>query len=187
MSGWAKKVFFFGTDFALFIAKYEIHMARKPFPPVLLLGVVFLTAACAGLPPSTASANVAPDVDSVEIASAADHALAMLGAPYRHGGANRAGFDCSGLVYYSFQKIGIALPRDTQSLKKIGLEVDPNKLVKGDLLFFDQEGKKSSHVGIYLGEGRFVHAPSTGGKVRTDDLHLAYWRKHFTEARRIRI
>ena len=169
-------------------------MACQPFPRTLLLGILILTAVCAGWPPSTASANFtsAPTNfttarDSVEIASAADHALAMLGAPYRYGGADRTGFDCSGLVYYSFQKIGIALPRDTGSLKETGVEVDPNKLVKGDLLFFDQEGKKSSHVGIYLGEGRFVHAPSTGGKVRTDNFHLAYWRKHFTGARRIRI
>ena len=162
-------------------------MACKPFPPTLLLSILFLTAACAGLPPSTASANFASAPDSGEIAIAADHALAMLGAPYRYGGADSTGFDCSGLVYYSFQKIGIALPRDTGSLKETGDEVDPNELVKGDLLFFDQEGKKSSHVGIYLGEGRFVHAPSTGGKVRTDNLHLAYWRKHFIGARRIRI
>ena len=162
-------------------------MARKSFPSALLLGVVFLTAACAGSPPSTASANAASATDSVEIANAADHAVAMLGAPYRYGGADRAGFDCSGLVYYSFRRVGIALPRDTYSLKNIGVEVEPDALAKGDLLFFDQEGKKSSHVGIYLGEGRFVHAPSTGGKVRTDNLHLAYWRKRFTEARRIRI
>ncbi|HZF21921.1 MAG TPA: NlpC/P60 family protein, partial [Burkholderiales bacterium] len=59
--------------------------------------------------------------------------------------------------------------------------------VKGDLVFFDQEGKKSSHVGIYLGDGRFVHAPSTGGKVRADKIDLTYWRKHFNEARRIRM
>ena len=162
-------------------------MACKPSPLVLLLGVVFLTAACGGLPSRTASATIAPAAESIEIAGAADHAFAMLGAPYHYGGADPAGFDCSGLVYYSFQKIGIALPRDTHSLKKIGVEVEPDALMKGDLLFFDQEGKKSSHVGIYLGDGRFVHAPSTGGKVRTDNLHIAYWRKHFTEARRIRL
>jgi cell wall-associated NlpC family hydrolase len=60
-----------------------------------------------------------------------------------------------------------------------------NDLRRGDLVFFDQEGKKSSHVGIYVGQGRFVHAPSTGGRVRTDGLDAAYWRAHFVEARRL--
>lgn len=162
-------------------------MACKSSLPALLLGVVFLIAACAGSPPRTASATAVTGAESLDIGRAADHAIAMLGAPYRYGGVDRAGFDCSGLVYYSFQKIGIALPRDTRSMRKIGVQVEPDKLVKGDLVFFDQEGKKFSHVGIYLGNGRFVHAPSTGGQVREDNLDVAYWRKHFTEARRIRI
>ena len=162
-------------------------MTCNLFSRALSLGVIFSVAACAGSPPRTASANATTVFISVDIGDAADHALAMLGAPYRHGGVERTGFDCSGLVYYSFQKIGIALPRDTRSMRKIGVPVEPDKLVKGDLVFFDQEGKKFSHVGIYLGNGRFVHAPSTGGQVREDNLDVAYWRKHFTEARRIQI
>lgn len=162
-------------------------MSCKSVRPILILSFVLALAACAGSPPQVASATAAMRSENVDAGRAADHALAMVGAPYRYGGVDPAGFDCSGLVHYSFRKIGIALPRDTHSLRKIGIEIEMDDLAKGDLVFFDQEGKKSSHVGIYLGDGRFVHAPSTGGKVRADKIDLAYWRKHFNEARRLRM
>ena len=146
-------------------------MTYECFRPVLLLSVMFALAACAGSPPRTASATAQVNSGNADASRAADHALAMVGAPYRYGGVDPDGFDCSGLVHYSFRKIGI--------------EIEIDDLAKGDLVFFDQEGKKSSHVGIYLGDGRFVHAPSTGGKVRADKIDLTYWRKHFNEARRI--
>jgi cell wall-associated NlpC family hydrolase len=116
---------------------------------------------------------------------AADNALAMLGKPYRHSGNTPAGFDCSGLVQYSYSKAGVKLSRATQSQRREGQLVRVNDLRRGDLVFFDQEGKKSSHVGIYVGQGRFVHAPSTGGRVRTDGMDAAFWRAHFVEARRL--
>ncbi len=109
----------------------------------------------------------------------------MVGKPYRYSGGTPAGFDCSGLVQYSYGKAGVKLPRDTYSQRREGQLVSQSGLRRGDLVFFDQEGKKSSHVGLYLGDGRFVHAPSTSGKVRVDGLDAAYWRKHFVEARRI--
>ena len=77
------------------------------------------------------------------------------------------------------------MPRDTQSQREISVLVSVRNLRAGDLLFFDQEGKKTSHVGIYIGNGRFIHAPSSGGKVRTDSLNSEFWKKHFVEARRI--
>jgi len=116
---------------------------------------------------------------------AADSALAMLGKPYRRSGNTPAGFDCSGLVQYSYSRVGVTLPRETQAQRQQGRAVPASDLRRGDLVFFDQEGKKSSHVGIYIGQGRFVHAPSTGGRVRTDGLEAVYWRAHFVEARRI--
>lgn len=116
---------------------------------------------------------------------AADYAIAMVGRPYRYGGSTPTGFDCSGLVYYSFARSGLQVPRDTRSLRRFGEDLDFNELTRGDLVFFDQEGKKSSHVGIYLGEGNFVHAPSTGGRVRIDSLYDSYWRRHLNEARRV--
>jgi cell wall-associated NlpC family hydrolase len=174
-------------DFASTTRKGGVAVACKSARPALILSVVFALMACASPPPRLASATAHVSSENVDMSRAADHALAMVGAPYRYGGVDPAGFDCSGLVHYSFRKIGIALPRETHSLRKIGIEIEMDDLAKGDLVFFDQEGKKSSHVGIYLGDGRFVHAPSTGGKVRADKIDLTYWRKHFNEARRIRM
>lgn len=116
---------------------------------------------------------------------AAGYALEMVGRPYRYGGFTPAGFDCSGLVHYSFARSGVRVPRDTPLLRRIGEDLDFDELARGDLVFFDQEGKKSSHVGIYLGAGAFVHAPSSGGRVRIDRIDSPYWRQHFNEARRL--
>jgi len=95
------------------------------------------------------------------------------------------GFDCSGLVHYSYSRVGVDVSRDTRTLKTQTSLTRVSDLRRGDLLFFDQEGQKSSHVGIFIGDGRFVHAPSTGGKVRTEKLDAKYWQKHFVEARRV--
>lgn len=140
-----------------------------------------LLAACASAPPAPGFSVVSDAVAS----RAADNALELVGRPYRHSGNTPAGFDCSGLVQYSYGKAGIKLPRETRTQRRAGQPVSRTGLRRGDLLFFDQEGKKSSHVGLYLGDGRFVHAPSTGGTVRRDSLDAAYWRKHFVEARRL--
>ena len=158
-------------------AKYRITLVA-----LLWLG------ACATTVVQRTPASVAAEpaaVPNAMASRAADNALAMLGKPYRHSGNTPAGFDCSGLVQYSYSKAGVKLPRGTQSQRREGQLVSVNDLRRGDLVFFDQEGKKSSHVGIYVGEGRFVHAPSTGGRVRTDGLDATYWRAHFVEARRL--
>jgi len=147
----------------------------------LSLYAALLLSACASTPSSTAH-SVVPEETA---RSAASHALAMLGKPYRRAGNTPAGFDCSGLVQYSYGKAGVRIPRDTNALLKISARVDPDSLRRGDLLFFDEDGKQFSHVALYLGARRFVHAPSTGGKVRTDSLDAAYWHKHFVEARRL--
>ena len=136
-------------------------------------GLLFLLSACSSQP------TRAPVP-----ARAADHALQMLGKPYRFGGETPRGFDCSGLVYYSFGKTGVELPRDTQGQRRVGRRVQKSALRKGDLVFFDQEGKNASHVGIYLGDGSFVHAPSSGQQVRRDRLDAPYWQRHFDSARR---
>lgn len=114
---------------------------------------------------------------------AARTALEQVGRPYRFGGSDPSGFDCSGLVHYSYKSAGRPLPRSTELLFKT-TKVSRSKLRRGDLLFFDQEGKKASHVGIYVGGGEFVHAPSSGKKVRREKLSADYWRKHFRGARR---
>jgi cell wall-associated NlpC family hydrolase len=117
---------------------------------------------------------------------AASNALKMVGKPYRYGGASPAhGFDCSGLVLYSFSQAGVRLPHNTEQQRRISKPVKLAQLRRGDLLFFDQEGRKNSHVGIYLGGGKFVHAPSSGKSVRADRLSNPYWKKHLSEIRRI--
>jgi murein DD-endopeptidase len=115
---------------------------------------------------------------------AARQALAMLGTPYLYGGHTREGFDCSGLIHYSYRQIGVELPRSTSDLKKHSRPVSEKNLERGDLLFFHQPGKRSSHVGLYIGNERFVHAPSTGKYVHISELSNPYWRKHFAGARR---
>ena len=116
---------------------------------------------------------------------AATSAEKMVGKPYRYGGASPSGFDCSGLVLFSYQQAGVTLPHNTLQQRRITQRVKLAELKRGDLLFFDQEGKKHSHVGIYLGERRFVHAPSSGKHVRSDTLDNPYWKKHLSETRRV--
>ena len=139
---------------------------------------LFLLAACASSPN-------APVTDPASADRAASSALKMVGKPYRYGGSSPAGFDCSALVQYSYKQAGVSLPRSTDDLLRTSTPLRGMNLRRGDLLFFDQEGKKKSHVGIYLGDGRFVHAPSSGKSVRTDRLDSPYWKKHLAEARRI--
>jgi cell wall-associated NlpC family hydrolase len=152
-------------------------------PSVLRLSAAaafFLLAACAGAP------SPSPVVTEPAAADrAASHALKMVGKPYKYGGSTPAGFDCSGLVQYSYRQAGVSLPRSTDDLLRTSTPLRGSRLRAGDLLFFDQEGKKKSHVGVYLGDGRFVHAPSSGKTVRIDKLDSPYWKKHLAEARRI--
>ncbi|HYN11265.1 MAG TPA: C40 family peptidase [Burkholderiales bacterium] len=150
-------------------------MLRQIFASLMLLAV----AACASAP----AARVEAGPGAAQ--SAASHALKMVGKPYRPAGASPStGFDCSGLVQFSFRQAGRAVPRSTEEQRRVSARVGGSNLKRGDLLFFDQEGKKNSHVGIYLGDGRFVHAPSSGKQVRIDRLDSPYWKKHLSEVRR---
>src|SRR5262245_31928829 len=108
----------------------------------------------------------------------------MVGQPYRFGGSTPKGFDCSGLVQYSYAKAGIDVPRSTQTQYRASHRIKVAELQRGDLVFFNQDGKKNGHVGIYLGGGRFVHAPSSHKAVRSDRLSDPYWKKHLSSARR---
>jgi murein DD-endopeptidase len=115
---------------------------------------------------------------------AADTALTMVGKPYKYRGDSPAGFDCSGLVRYSYLAAGMDVPHGTKALRSASRSISYHEVRKGDLLFFLQEGKKYSHVGIYVNDNLFVHATSTGRTVRLDTLLDSYWKKHFLEARR---
>jgi cell wall-associated NlpC family hydrolase len=114
-------------------------------------------------------------------------ALGLVGVPYRYGGNTpKGGFDCSGLIVYVYNKAGnIKLPRTIQQMSGQGKSIDGQAPAPGDLVFFNTTGEKYSHAGIYVGHGRFVHAPSAGGTVRMDFITSPYWAAKFTEARRI--
>ncbi|MGE5339456.1 MAG: C40 family peptidase, partial [Gemmatimonadota bacterium] len=114
-------------------------------------------------------------------------ALSFLGVPYRLGGEDPArGFDCSGLVRYVVDlALGLDLPRRSEAMRKMGHSVTGGPLAPGDLLFFNTLGRPFSHVGLYIGDGRFVHAPARGGQVRIESMQIPYWRKRFNGARRV--
>ncbi|MEY3202459.1 MAG: hypothetical protein RIR70_2009 [Pseudomonadota bacterium] len=119
--------------------------------------------------------------------SLADSALAFLGVGYRFGGNSpENGFDCSGLVRRVFQDaLGLHLPRTAKEMSGLGQQVRIEDLKPGDLVFFNTMRAAFSHVGIYLGDNKFVHAPSEGGVVRVEDMRIRYWAQRFNGARRM--
>jgi cell wall-associated NlpC family hydrolase len=112
------------------------------------------------------------------------NATAMLGQPYRYGGSQPGGFDCSGLVVYAASRAGIDLPRTAREQQRAGVPVRRNELRAGDLVFMHLQGK-DLHVGLALDAHRFVHAPATGGRVRIDSLDRAPYSTGFSDARRV--
>lgn len=115
------------------------------------------------------------------------YALSLSGIPYKYGGNSpETGFDCSGFVGHVFkQSLGIKLPRSTAEIWQWGEEIDSAQLQPGDLVFYNTLRNNFSHVGIYLGDDRFVHSPSSGGSIRVDDMRDSYWQRHYNGARRV--
>ena len=113
--------------------------------------------------------------------------LSFLDIPYRFGGTTRdRGLDCSGLVQKVFaESLGMTLPRTTRGQSQSGVKIARKELTPGDLVFFNTRRRAFSHVGIYVGNDRFLHAPSKGGKVRIEKLSVPYWNKRFNGARRV--
>ena len=169
----------------------------------LLLTVSVLTG-CASTPSDDKSAwldpqgrrtvdlSGVPGINPITAIAASQHpltreALQQIGVKYRYGGTSPdRGFDCSGLIHYSAQESwGLKLPRRTRDMAQVGQKLKISELVVGDLVFFNTLGHRYSHVGIYLGDGYFVHAPSSGGQVRVENMSVQYWKKRYTGARRI--
>ena len=123
---------------------------------------------------------------SARIKTVLQRAFALLGTPYRWGGTSPdRGFDCSGLVGYVFRTIGIDLPRVSRAMAHEGTAItDRSALAEGDLVFFGKRGKVD-HVGIYVGEGKFLHAPRTGRDVTVSSLTTGYWSQKYLQARRV--
>lgn len=154
-----------------------------------------LISGCAGFGPTLPaplSATASPQARSApppraERSEALLQALLALGLDYQYGGNSPVtGFDCSGLVAHVYREAwGIRLPRNTLAQSESGVPVSLSELQAGDLVFYDTLKRPYSHVGIYLGDGRFVHAPKSGARVRIEYVKSAYWAQRFNGARRI--
>lgn len=141
---------------------------------------------CSTVPPEMPRAETEPVGE--QRAEALLQALLSLGVDYRYGGKTPAtGFDCSGLVAHVFREAyGIQLPHNARAQSEYGRRVGLAELRAGDLVFYNTLNRPYSHVGIYLGDGRFLHAPKTGAQVRVESISAAYWSKRFDGARRLK-
>ena len=157
----------------------------RPFPvPGAAGGARTDTAPPTGSPSSTSLPGGTASRDYALVGTA----LSLRGVPYRNGGADPNGFDCSGFTQYVYAQYGVALPREVREQFGSGKRVDMDKVAPGDLLFFDTEPKGSpgpTHVGIAIGGDQFVHAPSSTGVVRVERTSASYWAARFLGARRI--
>ena len=148
---------------------------------ILLLAILLLSA-CASV-----NKDVRAPVSGTTGINVTSYAQSLIGTPYKYGGNSPdRGFDCSGFVDHVYRHtLGISLPRSSDKISQFGRPISTGELRPGDLVFFNTLRRKYSHVGIYLGGDRFIHAPSSGGRVRTEDMRETYWKKRYNGARRI--
>ena len=162
---------------------------RRPWIPIILLALLPLSAMAndsseATAPTVTADSGMLGQAQEVVL-----RALSFIGVRYKWGGASPdTGFDCSGLIRYVYNQVtGQSLPGNAKEISQVGESIDRTDLRPGDLVFFNTLRRPFSHVGIYLGESRFVHAPSRGGKVEIVDMTERYWQSRYNGARRLSI
>lgn len=167
-----------------------LRFSPKALLPVLA-AIAAITSGCAGAPPApdnkeSGRVTVEPRIADESLGGAiADVAMGMVGTRYRYGGADPLeGFDCSGLVYYAYGQAGYRVPRSSQELFRAARKISVGDAYPGDLMFF-QDQTKLSHVGIYLGDGRFVHAPASGRNVAVSSLDTPYYQEHLVAVGRL--
>jgi len=132
--------------------------------------------------PATPATRPATGVDTYALVGTA---LSFQGTPYRNGGSDPNGFDCSGFTQYVFAQYGVALPREVREQYRFGQTIEPRDLAPGDLVFFATTDTGPSHVAIVVGGDQFVHAPSASGVVRVEHISSSYWSSRYLGARRI--
>jgi cell wall-associated NlpC family hydrolase len=166
------------------------RITRTAFQALLAVLSVGLTG-CAGTPSvpraaAPARMTVEPLIADAAVGGAiADVAMGMVGTRYLYGGSDPLeGFDCSGLVHYAYGQAGYRVPRTSQELFRAARKISVGDADPGDLMFF-QDQTKLSHVGIYLGDGLFVHAPASGRNVAVGSLELPYYRQHLVAVGRL--
>lgn len=154
---------------------------------LLILSILLLGACSAPMPRDNDLSIAVPDHSNVSSSELTDYAQSLLGVPYRYGGGDPdSGFDCSGFVGHVYDHVaGIKLPRNSNQISQHGRFIYRTELRNGDLVFFNTLRRKFSHVGIYLGNGNFIHAPSSGGSIRIDEMSNPYWERNYNGGRRI--
>jgi cell wall-associated NlpC family hydrolase len=137
-----------------------------------------------GAPTPPLAPTIAP-VPEAPPTALLETALSYRGVPYRNGGSDPNGFDCSGFVQWVFAQHGLRLPREVHDQYQMGSQIDRDDVQPGDLVFFETVSRGASHVGIALGGDAFVHAPSSRGVVRVESYTTDYWKRRFVGARRM--
>ena len=168
-------------------------MIRRALPVLLFAIAVASCASRGAVPrpfPSPGGAAVPEPSPAAPAARAGGYAvagtaLALRGAPYREGGADPNGFDCSGFVQYVFGQHAVPMPRSVAEQARSGRAIEPGEIEPGDLVFFSTVSPGASHVGIAIGGDEFVHAPSGRGEVRVERLSAPYWAQRFVGSRRV--
>jgi peptidoglycan DL-endopeptidase CwlO len=138
----------------------------------------------ASSPPVATQPSPPTSSDGVSVLAVAT-ALSYRGVPYRNGGSDPSGFDCSGFVQWVYAQQGLALPREVRDQYQFGSKIDRDEVQPGDLVFFETVSRGASHVGIALGNDQFVHAPSSRGVVRVESYTIDYWKQRYVGARRL--
>lgn len=178
------------------LTRHSFPLGNTRLAGAALLALVCLLSACSSAPTRTSTSRdtsglrtrgAAFNDPSAGLEEISIEAMALVGTPYRYGGNTPdSGFDCSGLVRYVVQRAAsVNLPRTAAEMGRRGTALERRDVASGDLVFFNTSGQPNSHVGIYVGQNRFVHAPSTGGTVRLEDMTKSYWANRYMGARRV--
>jgi cell wall-associated NlpC family hydrolase len=174
-----------GPTWGAVIVRFTAHTALPYIVAMTRLSLLFLLlfTACAASPPPAQYA-----VSDDQMNDLVMYAVSLADTPYRYGGnSSNSGFDCSGFVGHVYRhSLGISMPRSSREISRVGKPVSQSELSPGDLVFYNTQHASFSHVGIYIGDGKFVHSPRSGESVRTEQMQMRYWLARYDGARRVR-